>query len=140
MSTANNPFHKKAGNFITHADAHTLVKNYEDQNANKKETVVRAIFYGSDKIQELLDTEGAVGIRVYYGLHANPGIGQPYSKKMVLVAVDKDGYDIPGSPNIAPDPNAPVSKSGTPPKYLDDGVPCPDQCPPPPKGIPPTTP
>lgn len=128
--SSNNPFKPDAGTFITHKDAHELVKNYMDQNANQKHTVTRAIFYGADKVRALLDTPGAVGIRVYYGLHPNPGLGQPYSKKMVLVAVDKDGYDIPGNPSKAPDPNAPMAKDGPGQGgYLDDGVPCPDQCP-----------
>ncbi len=129
-TTSNNPFQPDAGTFISHADAHGLVNNYAEQNASQKQTVTRAIFYGAEKIKALLDTPGAVGIRVYYGLQANPGIGQPYSKKMVLTAVDKDGYDIHGCPMDAPDPNAPVAKTTTA-AFLDDGVPCPDHCPPP---------
>lgn len=129
-TTSSNPFNPAAGSYISHADAHELVKNYEDQNASKKETVVRGIFFGKDKIDQLINhTEGSVGIRIYYGLEPNPGIGQPFTKKMVIVAVDSEGYDIPGSPNVPPDPNKPVSKTIPVDGYLDDGLPCPQHCP-----------
>ncbi|PUZ20668.1 hypothetical protein GA0116948_11386 [Chitinophaga costaii] len=134
-STSNNPFKPDAGSFISHATAHDLVNNYTKQNASQKQTLTRAFFFGAEKVQELLNISGAVGIRVYYGLQANPDLAQPYTKRLVLTAVDKEGYDIHGNPMDAPDPKAAVAKTISA-AFLDDGVPCPDHCPP---SKPPTT-
>lgn len=51
-------------------------------------TVTKAHFYGRDILLKLLEQEGCVGIRVYYGRDDR---GQ---KQLVLVGADADGNDL----------------------------------------------
>lgn len=63
------------GTMITVSEGEDLTKAYRDANLN----TTNAIFFGVQKLQELLDQNGAVGIRFYFGINE--------AKELTLVAV-----------------------------------------------------
>jgi len=77
-------FRGNEGDFISLDEGGNMTGNYRAQNPG--ETI--AHFFGKDKLQELLDQQGAVGIRMYYGID-NDG-----KKQLVLVAADADQNDM----------------------------------------------
>lgn len=93
-------FNGSEGSWITATDGGTLTKNYRDSAPSGCKI---AQFLGKDKLQDLLDVEGSMGIRIYYGLD-NDG-----KQKVVLVAADANENDIMSL-------------------ILDTAVPCPSRC------------
>lgn len=51
-------------------------------------------FFGKSAVMSLLDQEDCVGVRYYYGIHADG------SNTLVLVGVDTDGNDLIGDGRI----------------------------------------
>lgn len=91
------------GTMITVSQGADLTKGYRDASLS----TTNAIFFGVEKLQELLDQNGAVGIRFYFGLDE--------SKELTLVAV--------GANEKEEDiliPNAEL--------VLDCGIKCPNNC------------
>ncbi|MEJ8801629.1 hypothetical protein [Pontibacter sp. H249] len=82
-------FNGTEGEPIDLAQAAAWTANYRNTEAEKSaETVIKAHFFGREILQELLNQEGCVGIRMYYALD-NEG-----QKQLVLVGADADGNDI----------------------------------------------
>lgn len=81
------------------------VARYATAHSVPAENVIRSYFFGSAKVAQELSKDGAVGIRVYYGVDEK-GIEQLY-----LVAAKANGDDIPenkeGSPVGSPKPCPP---------------------------------
>ena len=75
------------GDAITLDEAAALTANYRESLADTVETV-KAHFFGRNILQQILDQENCVGIRMYYGLDENGG------KQLVLVGVDPAGQDM----------------------------------------------
>ena len=73
----------ETGTFITESEGAELTARYRSEYPN----TTNAIFFGSDKLQDLLNVSGAIGIRIYYG------INEDEKPELVLVAVDEDGND-----------------------------------------------
>lgn len=92
-------FNGTEGEFITMEEALALSGNYRRQN----EGGVYAHFFGAEKLQALLNQEGAVGIRIYLG-QDNNGVS-----KLALFATDADERNMEGL-------------------ILDVGSPCPPYC------------
>jgi len=86
-----------SGTFIDEAEAAELTAQYRNDFPNAR----KALFFGSEKIQDLL--ADSIGIRIYYGIN---DIGKA---ELVLVGVDSNGDDILEL-------------------ILDHGVPCPETC------------
>ena len=87
--------------------------NYQAQQESTfpGKTVIKAHFYGSEKIKQLLDEKDAVGIRVYYGVDSDK------NDILMLIAARADGSDI--MPN----------SDGGGAVILDDSRICPPYCP-----------
>lgn len=87
-------FTKESGKFISLTKGAKLTKEYRvDQVERKKhKDPVMSQFFGAEKLQQLLSKEGAVGIRVYYGLDMD-GDGKR-DKKFIVVATDENGNDM----------------------------------------------
>ena len=91
------------GGAIPLADASAMTKEYRQRNPNQ--TI--AHFFGKDIIQEVLDQEGCVGARFYYGTDEDG------NKQIVMVGADSDENDIIGivadmtfpCPNTCSNPN-----------------------------------
>ena len=83
------------GTFISKADGKTM--------ANRHISTPYAYFFGKDKLQQLLNQSGTMGIRIYYGANVE---GEP---ALVLVSADEDGNDMTSL-------------------VLDVGIPCPKTC------------
>lgn len=103
-------FNGREGKPITLGIAKKWTKNYRDANPGK----TKAIFYGKENLQALLDEPGAMGIRVYFAVDDNGG------NRLVLVSAAED------ESNILPNEEG-VGGGGT---ILDDGKNCPPDCPP----------
>ena len=71
------------GAFIDITEAKTLTKAFTTQNPDG----IRAGMTGKNKVLDLMNQEGAKGLRIYNGL--NDG-----QSTFVLVAVDKNGNDM----------------------------------------------
>lgn len=133
MSTnAKKSYPSDAGTFISLKEADRLIENYDNQEKKRgKKDFTKAYFFGKEKIRELLDYEGSVGIRIYYGVDID-GDGKD-DIKMVIYPVDKDGQNMPyrrPKPKIAGmsfggPVDDPVDDGGA----LDGGLQCPQYCP-----------
>ena len=77
-------FNGREGAMIKLPVAANLTENYRTKNG----TTELGAFYGKDIINELLEQDGCMGVRIYYGLNDNG------SKEMVIVGVDADENDI----------------------------------------------
>ena len=88
---------------ISFEDAADLTERYRNQMS---ETDLKGGFFGAEAIQALLDQDGCVGIRFYYGLDAND------IQVLVLVGADRDENDLIGDDFLA----------------MDQSIPCPDNC------------
>jgi hypothetical protein len=72
---------------ITLEEAAKLTRNYREQAGPG---AVKAGFFGKATIQKIIDQDGCVGLRIYYGLEDD---GTP---AFVLVGVTADGEDLTG--------------------------------------------
>lgn len=77
-------FDGNEGGFISLTDGADMTSRYRDNNPGE----IIAHFFGKNKLQDLLDQEGAMGIRMYYGINED-GV-----KQLVLVAADEEQNDM----------------------------------------------
>lgn len=103
-------FNGREGSPISLDVAKSWTKNYRDANKGK----TRAIFYGKEKLQALLNEPGAMGIRIYFA------VDDEGANKLVLVSATEDGNNI--LPSLEGNGDGGV--------LLDDGRDCPPDCPP----------
>jgi hypothetical protein len=73
-------------NEISYNDAATLTENY--RNANAGSDYIKGEYFSKSSIQALLEQEGCVGVRIYYGLDENN------IQKLVIVGVLSNEDDI----------------------------------------------
>ncbi|MCU0421967.1 MAG: hypothetical protein MUC81_04070 [Bacteroidia bacterium] len=92
-------FNGTEGAPIDITEASTLTTNYRNANPNG----IKAFFMGRDILLDILNQQGCMGIRVYYGLD-NAG-----AQKLVFVGADANGDDMLGL-------------------IADKGRPCPEDC------------
>ncbi len=103
-------FNGSEGEMISLAEARSMCNTYKSSGRFADNKQIKGFFFGKDKLNELLDQNGAMGIRIYYGIEVVKCAHQP---KLVLVAADENGDDMKGEN-----------------KVLDKGLPCPIWCPP----------
>jgi hypothetical protein len=96
-------FNGNEGGFISLNDAAGLTANYRSQSISS----INGLFFGKNKIQDLLNQTGAEGIRFYFGLDSMGSL------KLVAVAADSSTDDILDS---------------TSPLILDQAIECPTSC------------
>lgn len=110
-------FKGNEGGPISRETAKSWIKNYQvsESAINPEKEITRAHFFGKEKILKLLNEDGCVGIRIYYGKDEKGG------QKLLLVGVKKDMDDI------APTHMDRASEDG--PMILDLSFPCPPYCP-----------
>ena len=73
--------------------------------------------FEKEAVHKLLATEGCVSLRIYYGMKENKNVDA------ILVAVNSSGEDIlPTATNAVTASDEPI--------ILEDGLRCPDHCPP----------
>lgn len=77
-------FNGTEGSAIDIDDAGTLTENYRNANPS----AVKGAFYGKDILKQILDQEGCMGIRIYYG---QDGRG---NKELVLVGAEANEDDM----------------------------------------------
>lgn len=78
-------FTGKEDHSITLNEAGKLTRNYREKAGEK---AIKAEFIGKETLQNILNQESCVGIRIYYGEANN---GKP---EMVLVGVDIEENDL----------------------------------------------
>ncbi len=72
------------GGAITLSEGAHLTKEYRLRNP----TAIKARFFGKDILNQILDQEGCMGIRIYYGQDEDG------NKQFVLVGGDSDENDM----------------------------------------------
>ncbi|MCR9171556.1 MAG: hypothetical protein NXI10_03625 [bacterium] len=77
-------FTGKEGGEITLEQGADMTANYRDENPGQ----TKGHFFGREILLKLLDQEGAMGIRMYYGIDGNG------EKELVLVSADADENDM----------------------------------------------
>lgn len=106
-------FHSQVGELVSLETAKEWIKNHGSSNAEihaKSGVVINSYFFGKDAIQKLLDTVGAVGIRIHFAADENG------AKKLVIFPANENGNDILIQSEDGSD------------KGLDGGLPCPPVC------------
>ncbi len=78
-------FNGNEGSIVTLREAATWTADYRKTISTGD---VLAQFYGRNKIQEILDQEGCMGIRIYHGLDDNG------KRILILVGADRDENDM----------------------------------------------
>ncbi len=110
-------FKGNEGGPISRETAKQWIENYQSSERAKaqEKTIINAHFFGKEKIQKLLDQEGCVGLRVYYGKDSNGG------QKLFMVGASSD------MDNIIP---ADTKSASTDDNFiLDESWDCPPYCP-----------
>ena len=92
-------FNGNEGTTISQNDARTLTSTYRTNNPNQR----KALFFGKNKLQALLNQNGCMGLRIYFG---EDSAGNP---ELVIVGADASEKDMLNS-------------------ILDKGVACPSNC------------
>jgi len=107
-------FNSAVGDPLTLETAKQWMANYKDKNPDQ----VRGHFFGLDIIQQILNEEGSVGVRIYYA------IDETGNKKLLVVGVDSEGNDLlPASGRTA------ARESGSEEFIIADySFPCPNMC------------
>lgn len=72
------------GEFITEEEAAAMTALYRTKNPSK----VRAYFLGKDKLQQLMDQEDVVGLRIYNGINSEG------KQQVVVVGAKSNGNDV----------------------------------------------
>ena len=75
----------KSGKQITLQEAQDLIKAFETKFPDQ----IKASFVGIDTLNLVLNQEGVMGVRIYYGYNTDSKIISP-----VLVGVDQEGRDM----------------------------------------------
>lgn len=75
----------KEGGAISLSRGAELTQEYQTNNPN----AVKAHLFGNEILKQILDQNGCLGMRMYYG--TDPQTGSP---ELVLVGVDSDGNDM----------------------------------------------
>lgn len=73
------------GGAISLSAAAALTKEHRTRNAGER----TCHFFGRDILEEILNQEGCMGIRMYYGVDSDTG-----NRELVLVGADAEGDDI----------------------------------------------
>ncbi len=107
-----NPYTTSAGVFISLSTGRQGIATYKASNAYLENQNLKAHFFGKDKILDLLNQSGAVGLRIWYGI--GPDGNNRNVPQLYVVAVDANGDDILPSGNEL---------------VLDQSLPCPSYCP-----------
>ena len=100
-------FNGTEGGEITLELGADMTAEYRDLNPNER----KAHFYGKDILNDLLDQEGCMGIRIYFGIDSDG------NKELVLVGADANENDMTElvvdisspCPNLC-DKNSPLNK------------------------------
>ena len=103
------------GKPISKKTAKKWLKNHEDKHPEKDS--IRARFFGSDIINQLLAQDECVGIRIYYATNDEG------EKQLLLVGARKDGS------NIWPEGNGDDNENSVSGLIVDASSPCPPFCP-----------
>lgn len=77
-------FNGTEGGAISLSDGAAMTANFRRQNPNQ----IIARFFGREILEQLLDQENCMGIRMYYGLDADN------QNQLILVGADQDENDI----------------------------------------------
>lgn len=72
------------GGEITLSEGANLTKEHRLRNP----TAIKARFFGKDILNKIMEQEGCMGIRIYYGLDENG------KRQLVLVGADADENDM----------------------------------------------
>lgn len=110
-------FHRAVGEFISAIDADKMHKKYFERKHVKEEIdATKSVFFGIDKVMELLKKDKTEGLRIYFIENSEGKL------TTVLTAADANGRPI--SPNNNALKDSPDDSS-----YLDSGTTCPKICP-----------
>lgn len=86
------PFNPTAGDFISRPDAKAGIDRYKASTAIIVNQGIKAHYFGSAKITEVMNQADCVGIRIWYGL--GPQLGPDMKPQLYIVGVDSEGNDI----------------------------------------------
>lgn len=97
-------FNEDAGRFLTAEETHSLKETYRNCKlacGEKEKEYTRSEFFGLDRVKQLLQQPGCVGIRVHYanrwenedGKPTEVGEGQ-FKPRVLLTGVDAGGRDL----------------------------------------------
>jgi hypothetical protein len=106
------PFNGSEGNYISLTEGSALTKLFRETFLNNGREV-KGVFFGKEKLIELLSQPECVGLRCYIGGKVEERSGLPIVDfSMVVVGAKADESDMVGASD----------------KVLDMGIPCPNKC------------
>lgn len=88
----NNVFDGSEGDVITSTQANTYRSTYEASPNFTYNQGIKGHFFGKDILNDLLNQNGVMGLRIYYGL--KPVSGAPSKPQLVVYGTDANGDDI----------------------------------------------
>jgi len=100
-------FNGTEGRMIPRNEARQLMDDYQNSPAFPANNHVEGLLFGKAHVAQILEQEGCVGIRIYYGKEGVLPEGPP---QLIIVGTDEEGNDM---------------SEGL---ILDTGLPCPSYC------------
>lgn len=129
-------FTKDAGRILDPGETQAMKGAYRERKIKaglKSGEYVRSEFFGIDQVQNLLNQEGCVGLRVHHAKRWEDAKGKPTAEgeghlkpRVLLTAVDAKGNDIPIYADNAGMKDMPGGLGGM--RALADGPVCPPHC------------
>jgi hypothetical protein len=86
-------FTGEEGKFIPAADAKQYTARFHkkrEKEGKQPSSYTEAQFFGKKQLQKLLDKDGCVGLRFYFGASGQDA----FDDELVIVAVNADGVDL----------------------------------------------
>lgn len=81
------------GKFISSSEAAPYTQRFrkkKDEENKKPKSYSEAQFFGNNKLKKLMEKEGCVGLRFYFGVSTD----KEFDDQLVVVAVDATGKDL----------------------------------------------
>ncbi|TDB67839.1 hypothetical protein [Arundinibacter roseus] len=86
-------FTGEEGKLISAKEATTIINRFHEKKkkeGSKPKTYTEAQFFGNKQLAKLMQKEGCVGLRFYFGVSEDT----EFSDHIVVVAVNEDGKDL----------------------------------------------
>ena len=133
-----NVFTKDAGRILEPTETQAMTGAYRKRKVEeaglKADEFIRSEFFGLNQVQQLLNQEGCVGLRIHHAKRWEDADGNPTTEekgqlipRVLLTGVDEKGKDLPISADKSGMKDMAVDTGGM--RAMGEGFTCPQHCP-----------
>lgn len=132
-----NVFTKDAGRILEPKETQAMTGAYRKRKVEevrlKPDEYIRSEFFGINQVQQLLNQDGCVGLRIHHAKRWEDADGNPTTEgkgqlkpRVLLTGVDAKGRDMPIRADKLGMKDMPAENEGM--RAVGDGRPCPQYC------------